>query len=73
MPVVDYGQYCEMLDRARKGKFAYPAINVMSLTTRCGWAVIASVQRSEHDRRHVSSVGAHVSTARRHLFRRRYL
>ena len=33
MPVVDYGQYCEMLDRARRGKFAYPAINVTSLTT----------------------------------------
>ena len=33
MPVVDYGQYREMLDRARKGKFAYPAINVTSLTT----------------------------------------
>jgi fructose-bisphosphate aldolase class II len=33
MPVVDYGQYCEMFDRARKGKFAYPAINVTSLTT----------------------------------------
>jgi fructose-bisphosphate aldolase class II len=33
MPVVDYGQYCEMLDRARKGRFAYPAINVTSLTT----------------------------------------
>jgi fructose-bisphosphate aldolase class II len=33
MPVVDYRQYCEMLDRARKRKFAYPAINVTSLTT----------------------------------------
>ena len=33
MPVVDYVQYCEMLDRARKGKFAYPAVNVTSLTT----------------------------------------
>src|SRR6187431_3780930 len=33
MPVVDYGQYSEMLDRARRGKFAYPAINVTSLTT----------------------------------------
>ena len=33
MPVVDYGQYCEMLDRARTGKFAYPAVNVTSLTT----------------------------------------
>jgi fructose-bisphosphate aldolase class II len=33
MPVADYGQYCEMLDRARQGRFAYPAINVSSLTT----------------------------------------
>jgi fructose-bisphosphate aldolase, class II len=33
MPVVDYRQYCEMLDRARQGRFAYPAINVTSLTT----------------------------------------
>ena len=33
MPVADYGQYCEMLDRARKGRFAYPAINVTSLTS----------------------------------------
>jgi fructose-bisphosphate aldolase, class II len=33
MPVVDYGQYCEMLNRARTGHFAYPAVNVTSLTT----------------------------------------
>src|SRR6186997_1402792 len=33
MPVADYTTYCEMLDRARNGKFAYPAINVTSLTT----------------------------------------
>src|SRR6187455_2023406 len=33
MPVADYGQFCAMLDRARKGRFAYPAINVTSLTT----------------------------------------
>jgi fructose-bisphosphate aldolase class II len=33
MPVADHAKYCEMLDRARKGKFAYPAINVSSLTT----------------------------------------
>ena len=33
MPIVDYGQYCEMFDRAREGRFAYPAINVTSLTT----------------------------------------
>jgi len=33
MPVVDYARYCQMLDRARQGRFAYPAINVTSLTT----------------------------------------
>src|SRR5512143_391945 len=33
MPVADFNTYCEMLDRARKGRFAYPAINVTSLTT----------------------------------------
>jgi fructose-bisphosphate aldolase, class II len=33
MPVADYGKYCEMLDRARDAKFAYPAINVTSLAT----------------------------------------
>ena len=33
MPVANYEQYCRMLDRARQGKFAYPAINVSSLST----------------------------------------
>jgi fructose-bisphosphate aldolase class II len=33
MPVADYSTYCRMLDRAREGRFAYPAINVSSLTT----------------------------------------
>jgi len=33
MPVADYRTYCEMLDRAKAGRFAYPAINVTSLTT----------------------------------------
>jgi fructose-bisphosphate aldolase class II len=33
MPVADYKIYGEMIDRARKGRFAYPAINVTSLTT----------------------------------------
>jgi len=33
MPVADYQTYCEMLDRARTNHFAYPAINVTSLTT----------------------------------------
>lgn len=33
MPVADYSTYCKMLDRARERRFAYPAINVTSLTT----------------------------------------
>ena len=33
MPVADYKTYCKMLDRALEKKFAYPAINVTSLTT----------------------------------------
>lgn len=33
MPVVDFKRYCEMLDRAKAGKFAYPAINCTSNET----------------------------------------
>ena len=33
MPVADYETYCKMLDRAFEKKFAFPAINVTSLTT----------------------------------------
>ena len=33
MPVADHNTYCQMLDRAREGHFAYPAINVTSLVT----------------------------------------
>jgi fructose-bisphosphate aldolase class II len=33
MPVADYQTYCSMLERAREGKFAYPAVNVTSPTT----------------------------------------
>ncbi len=33
MPVADYKTYCRMLDNARKGGFAYPAINVTSTNT----------------------------------------
>jgi fructose-bisphosphate aldolase class II len=47
MPVVDYARYCEMLDRARSGKFAYPAINVTSLTTAN--AVLKGLADSESD------------------------
>src|ERR1044071_2208001 len=33
MPVTDYRTYCKILDRARAGRFALPAVNVTSLTT----------------------------------------
>ena len=33
MPVADYETYCKMLDNAKENKFAYPAINVTSLTS----------------------------------------
>jgi len=33
MPVADFKTYCSILDRAREGRFALPAINVTSLTT----------------------------------------
>ena len=33
MAVVDYARYCQMLDRAKQGKFAYPAFNVTSSET----------------------------------------
>ena len=47
MPVADYVAYCEMLDRARKGRFAYPAINVTSLTTAN--AVLKGLAESRSD------------------------
>ena len=33
MPVADYQTYCQMLERARAERFAYPAVNVTSMTT----------------------------------------
>ncbi len=33
MPVATYEQYCEMLDSAQKGNYAYPAINITSTET----------------------------------------
>ncbi len=33
MPIATHEQYCQMLDRAKKEKFAYPAINVTGLET----------------------------------------
>ena len=47
MPVADYKTYCEMLDRARANRFAYPAINVTSLTTAN--AVLKGLAESRSD------------------------
>jgi fructose-bisphosphate aldolase, class II len=47
MPVADYATYCRMLDRARENRFAYPAINVTSLTTAN--AVLKGLAESRSD------------------------
>ena len=47
MPVADYATYCAMLDRARAEKFAYPAVNVTSLTTAN--AVLKGLAESKSD------------------------
>jgi len=47
MPVADYKTYCEMLDRARTNRFAYPAFNVTSLTTAN--AVLKGLAESKSD------------------------
>ena len=47
MPVADYKTYCKMLDKARDEKFAYPAINVTSLTTAN--AVLKGLAESRSD------------------------
>lgn len=47
MPVADYKTYCRMLDRARENRFAYPAINVSSLTTAN--AVLRGLAESRSD------------------------
>jgi fructose-bisphosphate aldolase class II len=47
MPVADYKTYCQMLDRAREGRYAYPAINVTSLTTAN--AVLRGLAESRSD------------------------
>lgn len=47
MPIADFSVYCEMLDRARKNHFAYPAFNVTSLTTAN--AVLRGLAESKSD------------------------
>ena len=47
MPVADFNTYCQMFDRAREKRFAYPAINVTSLTTAN--AVLKGLAESRSD------------------------
>jgi len=47
MPVADYKTYCQILDRARAGRFALPAVNVTSLTTAN--AVLRGLAESKAD------------------------
>ncbi len=47
MPVASYEVFCSMLDEARKNHFAYPAINVTSLTTAN--AVLKGLAESRSD------------------------
>lgn len=47
MPVVNYEQYCNMLDHAKKNKFAYVAVNVTSMTTAN--AVMKALAESKSD------------------------
>ncbi len=47
MPVADFQTYTRMLDRARDGRFAFPAVNVTSLTTAN--AVLRGLAESKAD------------------------
>ncbi|QUH27806.1 class II fructose-bisphosphate aldolase [Vallitalea guaymasensis] len=47
MPVVDYKNYCKMLDRALENKFAYPAVNVSNVETAN--AVLEAFARAKSD------------------------
>ena len=47
MPVADIKTYCSILDRAREGRFALPAVNVTSLTTAN--AVLRGLAESKAD------------------------
>src|SRR3954447_17430105 len=47
MPVADFKTYCAMLERARAGRFALPAVNVTSLTTAN--AVLRGLAESKAD------------------------
>ncbi len=47
MPVVNFEKYCQMIDNAKKNKFAYPAINVTSEASAN--AVLAALAETKSD------------------------
>lgn len=47
MPIAGYETYCKMLDRAKENRFAYPAINVSSLTTANAVRTGSSISREQ--------------------------
>ena len=53
MPVVSHEKYCEMLDNAKKNKFAYPAINVVSESSANAVLQALAETKSEDRRAHV--------------------
>jgi fructose-bisphosphate aldolase class II len=61
MPIATYEQYCQMLDRAKQGKFAYCAVNVTSLETLNGVLQGFAEARSDGIVQVSSGGGAHAS------------
>ncbi len=47
MPVINYEQYCQMLDRAYNNHYAYPAFNVSNMETAS--AVLAGLEEANSD------------------------
>ncbi len=56
MPIVNYMQYCEMLDRAHREHFAYPAINIGTIDTMN--AAIEGLAKAKSDGIVQVSIGA---------------
>ena len=61
MPIVNHSRYCEMLDRAHKEHFAYPAINVSTVDTMN--AAIEGLAQAESDGFVQVSLGAGTHTS----------
>lgn len=47
MPVPNHSQYCEMLDKAKENRYAYPAFNITSMSTAN--AVLAGLAEKKSD------------------------